>query len=42
MYNPACLLQNVGLANEEGNTALHWACLNGQEQVGTLSCDSHP
>ena len=26
-------LQNVLAENAEGNTPLHWACLNGQEQV---------
>lgn len=26
-------LQNVLAENSEGNTPLHWACLNGQEQV---------
>jgi hypothetical protein len=30
------LLQNIGLANAEGNTALHWACLTGQQEVRCL------
>lgn len=30
------LLQTVGLANESGNTALHWACLMGHEAVARL------
>ena len=27
------LYQNVSAANEEGNTPLHWACVNNQAQV---------
>ncbi len=26
-------LQNVHAKNQEGNTALHWACLNGHTEV---------
>lgn len=33
---PAAPLQNVAAANDSGNTALHWACLMGQEQVTRL------
>eukprot|EP00959_Pyramimonas_sp_CCMP1952_P340760 7137401-Pyramimonas_sp.AAC.2 len=25
--------QDVNIANEDGNTALHWACLNGHVEV---------
>lgn len=32
----APLPQNVAVANESGNTALHWACLMGHEQVTRL------
>jgi len=28
--------QNVSTANDSGNTALHWACLMGQEAVVRL------
>lgn len=27
--------QDPDAANEQSNTPLHWACLNGQEKVGT-------
>lgn len=33
------VLQDVTLANAEGNVALHWACLNGHvEASSALSC----
>lgn len=28
-----CTVQNVHAKNEEGNTPLHWACLNGHAEV---------
>jgi len=27
------MMQNYMAENREGNTPLHWACLNGQEQA---------
>lgn len=27
------MCQNVSAANEEGNTALHWACVNNQARA---------
>ena len=33
---PSSCLQTVGLANESGNTALHWSCLMGHEAVTRL------
>ena len=31
-----CHTQTPGAANEEGNTPLHWACLNGRVEVVRL------
>lgn len=28
-----CALQSMDIRNSEGNTALHWACLNGHKHV---------
>lgn len=28
-----CILQSVDVCNSQGNSALHWACMNGHEEV---------
>ena len=32
-YTREVVEQDIDIANEEGNTPLHWACLNGQIEV---------
>lgn len=35
-----CCVQNVDVTNSQGNTPLHWACLNGCKEVAQVLLDA--